>query len=176
MSGMEINKLCGAALLAGLIAMLTSFVAKQLVHPSAPEQAHYPLTEAPPVLVGARPEPVIEPVAQLLATADLERGQKLSRKCTACHTFSPDQGNKLGPGLWGVVGRSQGQVSGFNYSDALAALNGVWSYEELNKFLASPRRYARGTNMNFSGLRAVRDRAELIAWLRTLSESPIPLP
>lgn len=177
MSGMKVNKLCGAILLAGLVAMLTSFIAKQLVHLSEPEQVRYPLAEVQPVGDSARPKsPVIEPVAQLLATADLARGQNLSRRCASCHTFSPDQGNKLGPGLWGVVGRAQGQASGFNYSAALAALDGVWSYEELNRFLASPRRYARGTNMNFSGLRSVRDRAELIAWLRTLSLSPTPLP
>ncbi len=120
--------------------------------------------------------PDVAHVSSLLRTADVARGQRLAVQCKACHVLEKDGGHKVGPNLWNVVGRRQAAAPGFRYSKALQALDGFWSFEALNAFLANPRRFAPGNRMAFAGLPHVRDRADLIAYLRTLSDAPRPLP
>jgi len=125
----------------------------------------------------AAEEPSLEPVAPLLASADLANGEKLSKACAACHSFDKGGPNKVGPNLWNIVGAKHAHAEGFAYSDAIAAMaDKPWSYEELNAFLAAPKVYAPGTKMGYAGMKKVEDRADLIAWLRSLSDSPQPLP
>ncbi len=174
------NKIIGAVLTTGIIVMGSGFVADLLVAPQHMEASVYAV--APPQAPGdggaaeaqaAGPEPV----AALLAAADVGAGQKLSKKCGACHSFKKDDtAKKPGPNLWGVVGRDLASVGGFGYSKALAGVGGAWGYEELNVFLLKPKEFAPGTKMAFAGLKKAHDRANLIAWLRTLSDSPRPLP
>lgn len=112
----------------------------------------------------------------LLASATPGAGEKVFKKCAACHTPGKGQGHRVGPNLWEVVGRAKGKTAGFAYSGAMAAAGGEWTYEDLNKFLAKPKDFAPGNKMTFVGLAKAAERAEVIAYLRTLSESPKPLP
>ena len=111
----------------------------------------------------------------MLSSADLNAGAKISKKCTACHGFDSGGPNKVGPNLYNIVNKEQGKAD-YSYSKALMALSGKWSYNELNKFLYKPKKYLKGTKMNFSGLSKPKDRANLIAWLRDQSNSPALIP
>ncbi len=112
----------------------------------------------------------------LLAAADPAAGEKAARKCAVCHSFEEGGAAKLGPTLWGVVGRDIAAVDGFAYSDALAAKEGAWDYEKLGAFLASPKEWAPGTKMAFAGIRKDAELADVIAYLRSLADNPEPLP
>ncbi|MGP1395143.1 MAG: c-type cytochrome [Inquilinaceae bacterium] len=177
---MELNKIFAAVLLAGIIAMSAGFVAELLIHPAPLEQNAYVVdTGAAPAEVATAEDAELPPIAPLLAAADPAAGESLSRACVACHSFEQGGANKVGPNLWDVVGGPKAHLDDFNYSGALqeaAAAGGEWGYEELNGFLAAPRTWLPGTTMSYAGLRNEGDRADLIAWLRTLSDSPVPLP
>jgi len=112
----------------------------------------------------------------LLASADAGKGEKVFKKCKACHTVDEGGKNKVGPGLWDVVGRAKGSVDGFKYSDVMIAKGGDWGYEDLDAFLASPKGFLKGTKMSFSGVKKAADRAALIVYLRSLSAAPKLLP
>jgi cytochrome c len=100
----------------------------------------------------------------------------VAKKCAACHNFEDGAPNKIGPNLWGVVGRDIAALPDFSYSSALSEKEGDWSYEALSEFVASPKGWAPGTKMTFAGLKKPQDRADLILYLRSLSGSPEPLP
>ena len=120
-----------------------------------------------------------EPVLALLASADPSAGESVFKRCSSCHTNDPSGGNKTGPGLWGVVNRPIASHPGFGYSSALtghAAEAPGWTYEELNGFLWKPKDWVPGTSMGFAGLSDAQDRADVIAYLRSLADSPAPLP
>ena len=112
---------------------------------------------------------------ELLAIASIEEGKKVSSKCTACHGFNSGGGNRIGPNLWGILGKAKAEASGFKYSDSLMGLGGIWSIEDMNLWLKSPKKYAPGNSMSFVGLRKDKDRANLIAYLNSMSESPVSL-
>lgn len=112
---------------------------------------------------------------ELLAIASIEDGKKVSSKCTACHGFNSGGGNRIGPNLWGILGKAKAEASGFKYSDSLMGLGGTWSIEDMNLWLKSPKKYAPGNSMAFVGLRKDKDRANLLAYLNSMSESPVSL-
>lgn len=113
----------------------------------------------------------------MIATADPAAGEKIAAKCKACHDFSNAEKNKVGPHLWGVIGRNHAAVEGFAYSDAMKSMaDKPWNFEELDHFLTKPKDYAPGTKMSFPGLPKAADRAALLRWLRDQSSSPVPLP
>ena len=105
----------------------------------------------------------------------IDAGKKVSSKCTACHGFNSGGGNRIGPNLWAILGKAKAEAAGFNYSDALKGLGGVWSVEDMNLWLKSPKKYAPGNSMAFVGLRKDKDRANLLAYLNSMSDSPIEL-
>jgi len=115
-------------------------------------------------------------LATLLADADPAAGKKAFSKCKACHTVDDGGKNKVGPNLWDIVGKAKAGVDGFKYSGAFTDLGGEWTYEDLDAFLAKPKEFAPGTKMTFAGMKKAGDRAAIIAYLRSLSDSPKPLP
>lgn len=177
---MEWNKIFGAVLLAGLIAMLSGFVSEVLVHPKKSEKNAYvvaiPEGQSSHADKGGGAPTGPAPIAPLLAKADTAAGQGTAKACAACHSFDKGGANKVGPNLFGIVGSPKGHAQGFGYSDALVKTGGQWTYEELNKFLSDPKAYAPGTKMTFAGLKKDNERANVIAYLRSLADSPQPLP
>src|SRR3989442_11827935 len=117
-----------------------------------------------------------EPIEQLPAKAAVARGETADKKCQACHTFNKGGRNLVGPNLWGVIGRPKASEAGFNYSAALKAKGGTWAIDDLNQFINNPRGYIPGTNMTFAGIQRGGERADVIAYLNSLSDNPAPLP
>lgn len=123
--------------------------------------------------------PKIAPIAPLLAKADVAKGQSAAKACQACHALTKGGPNKVGPDLWSVVDRPIGEHAGFAYSDALKAkakAGDKWTYQNLNHWLYKPKDFAPGTKMGFAGIKNDQKRADVIAYLRTLSDKPVPLP
>jgi len=108
-----------------------------------------------------------------LALASVDAGAKLSKKCTACHSLNSAGGNRVGPTLWNIVNAPKAKVDGFSYSESLSSLGGSWSVQDLNLWLKSPKKYAPGNAMSFAGLRKIKDRANMIAFLNSISDEPI---
>lgn len=179
MSGAEINKLILAGLTVVLVMLLIGNVVNELSHKEPLERNAYAVvtSDEPAPAATVRAEPVLESVIPLLASADPQAGKKTaSKRCASCHTFNDGGATRTGPNLWSIVGKEKGAAQGFSYSDALADKGGVWSYDDLNAFLADPKAFAKGTKMNFAGIKSVQDRAALIAYLRQQSDNPLPLP
>jgi cytochrome c len=124
------------------------------------------------VVVAEKPKLSFE---ELLTIASIESGKKVSSKCIACHGFNSGGGNRIGPNLWNILGTNKANAAGFSYSDSLKSIGGEWSIEEMNLWLKSPKKYAPGNAMSFVGLRKDKDRANLIAYLNSMSDKPIPL-
>lgn len=178
MSNLEFNKVFAALLVAGIIGMLTGFFAKKIVVSEPLKSDAFPIEVAAHSSShkkDSKPKGP-EPILALLAAADIERGQKLSKACAACHSFDKGGANRIGPNLWNVVNAPKGAHDGFTYSSALMEKGGDWNYQSLNHFLWKPKSYMKGTKMNYIGLKKPNDRAAMIAWLRTLSDAPAALP
>ena len=107
---------------------------------------------------------------------DAKAGAKVFNKCKACHGIDEGGKNKLGPNLWNIINRPKASSVGFAYSNAIVEFGGAWTYEDLNNFIYQPKKYIKGTKMNFTGLKNIQDRADLILFLRLQSDSPVPLP
>lgn len=121
-------------------------------------------------------EPALDPIGPRLATADPARGEKIFLQCRACHVAEQGAAHTVGPNLWAIVGRPVASAEGFAYSDGLKAIGGNWDYEQLSHYLFDPRAMAPGTGMIFPGVKSAQERADLIAYLRTLDSEPVALP
>ena len=178
MNTMELNKIAGAVLCGLLLLCTVSFLGDLLSTPETLVENTYPIAVEESTVAEAVAEKPAgpEPILALLAGASIEAGAKLARKCTSCHAFEQGGKNGVGPALWNIVEAAKASVAGYNYSSALAAMGGAWSYENLNAFLYRPKEYVPGTKMGFSGLRKTGDRANLIAWMREQANNPAPLP
>jgi cytochrome c len=177
MDSFEVNKILGAVLFTCLVLLALNIAAGALFTPEPPKKPGYEIAvqEEPSGAPAAAPE-AEQPIEQVLASADPKRGQQTAKVCATCHTFEKGGPDKIGPNLWGVVGRKKGSEGGFAYSDAVKSKGGEWNVDDLNKFLTNPRSYAPGTKMSFAGLPRENQRADIIAYLNTLSDSPKPLP
>lgn len=178
MSGMEFNKLFAAILVAGIVAMLSGFVAKKVIHVPDPEKNAYQVEVAEGGEAGgAVAEAVAEPILALLASADVAKGENVAKACAACHSFNKGEAARVGPNLYGIVGSKHAHMDGFAYSDAMKAMHDqTWDYKALNTFLWNPKKHVPGTKMVFAGLKKPEQRADVIAYLRSLADAPAPLP
>ena len=181
MSGLEVNKILASIIMALLIVTLIGHFGDLLIdteHHDEGETAYkIDVEEMPSGDSGiVKKEEVIEPISALLVSASLENGEKLFKKCATCHNYEKGGANKVGPQLWNLINRPKANVEGFAYSKALAEYGGEWSYEELAEFLYKPKKFIKGTKMNFAGLKKVKDRADIVYFLREQSDSPVPLP
>ena len=180
MDSFELNKIMGAVLGTLLFVMGAGFVAEAIYHPIQGKGPGYALPEPEATEHGAVAEVAPEvPLGVLLASASAERGAAAVKKCQSCHNFGEGEPNKQGPHLYDVVERPEGSVEGFAYSDGMLAHHAagdVWTYENLNHFLIRPADYVPGTKMNFAGIRTAEERADILAYLQTLSASPKPFP
>jgi cytochrome c len=180
MDSFELNKIMGAVLGTLMFVMGIGFLAEAIYHPIEDRGPGYALPE-PELAAAAAPEeaaPAV-PIGVLLANASVDRGASAVRKCQSCHSFGEGEANKQGPNLYHIVGASKAHMDGFAYSDILLqqkAEGQVWSYENLNAFLENPKAYAPGTKMNFAGVRSPEERADILAYLQTLSSDPVPFP
>lgn len=180
MSSFQMNKISGAVLLAGILAMVVSLLGDILVKSRKLEKSAYTIdgVEAPKETAAAAPAAEeIPPIGPLLASANAADGEALTKACQACHSFNKGGPTKVGPNLYGVVGGPHAHIEGFAYSAGIAAMHDKpWTYEELNHFLAGPAAYAPGTKMSYAGIKKVEQRANVIAYLRSLADNPVPLP
>ena len=182
MSGFEINKILASIIVAIIIFVIIGLVGNLVVkiNYDEPQITAYkidiPETSADSSTQTSTNDKMVESISLLLAGASLEQGEKIFKKCGACHNYKKDGKSKIGPNLWDLINRQKASVSGFAYSKALSDYGGKWTFEELNEFLYKPKEYISGTKMNFAGLKDVGDRADLILWLRQQSDDPIPLP
>ncbi len=177
-ASLEANKIVGAILTAGIIASASGNLARILYKPEKLEEPVFRVEAAAPgETAAAEAEAAAEkPLAVLLAAADPDNGAKVAKKCIGCHSVNQGEKDKVGPNLWGILGRPIAAREGYAYSDALKGLDGEWTYESLDAFIADPKGFAPGTKMSFGGIKKAEDRADLIAWLRELAEEPLPLP
>lgn len=177
MNSFELNKVLGAILGTCLILLALNIGAGAIFAPEKPAKPGYVIavkTEGGGAKTAEKPKEVPLPVR--LAKASLDKGKATARQCQACHTFEKGGPNRVGPNLWNVVGNERGEGRGFNFSKAMKAKGGKWTYDELDKFLTNPRGYIPGTAMTFAGLRNDQQRADVIDYLHTLSDNPLPLP
>ncbi len=175
MNNQKFNMIFAALLCAGIVAMLSGFVAHKLVKPHHLEEDAVPVEAAESTAGGGAKVAMAEPILGLIAAADIERGKAVTKACAACHNFEKGGPNAVGPNLYDIVGRKKDSYPGFEYSGALEAQGGdTWTMSELNKFLWKPKAYAAGTKMNFIGVKKPEDRAALIAYLRSLNSHPAP--
>lgn len=181
MSSLELNKAVGSVLFAVLAMVVIGKIGDNLVSTGGGHGGGHGAaggeqgaTAAAPV--AKKPEP-LAPILGMLASADVKAGEQVFAKCKACHTVDKGGRNTIGPNLWGIVGRAPASHEGFAYSDALKGKSGApWDYSNLNEFLHKPSAYAKGTKMSFAGISKTSDLANVVAYLRTLADSPAPLP
>ena len=180
MDSFELNKIIGAVLLVALLVIGISKVSNLVFKINKPEKSNYKVElDVESAETKGDEEPVqreIVDIAALLSTGDLAHGEKVFKKCSACHSIKSGGGNKIGPALYNVVGRKVGILDDYKYSKALAKYEKNWSFEELNGFLLKPKDWIKGTKMAYAGLRKEKDRASVILYLNKYSDSPLPLP
>jgi cytochrome c len=177
MNSFELNKILGAILGTCLITLALNIAASAIFSPEKPAKPGYAIAvKVEGVGEKAGPKEEEPPMEVMMAHATAEKGKDTARQCQACHTFEKGGPNRVGPNLWGIVNRPRASELGFNYSTAMKAKGGTWTFGELYQFLANPRGYIPGTNMTFAGLPRGQQRADVIDFLNSLSDNPAPLP
>ena len=178
MDSFEINKIVAAVLMVALIVIGIGKLSDIVFHVEKPEKPGYSVeVETTTVLKSSTStdEETVD-IASLMAMGDLAHGEKVFKKCAACHSIVKGGKNAIGPALYNVVGRKIGVIEDYKYSKALVAYDKNWTFEELNGFLIKPAKWIKGTKMAFAGLRKEKDRASVILYLNQNSDNPLPLP
>ena len=180
MDSFEINKIIAAILLTVLIIIGIGKFADVLFYVEKPKQTAYKIegleTSSGPIKTAEKKSVEKIDIAQLIAMGDLTHGQKVFKKCSACHMIASDGKNMIGPNLWGVLGRQAGSIGDYKYSKAMIAYGKTWDFEEMNSYLIKPQAYIKGTKMAFAGLRKEKDRASVILYMNSKSNNPLALP
>jgi len=177
MNSFEINKILGAILGTCLVLLAVHIAAGAIFETPAPAKPGYVIAvkeEQPQQQAASAPAEV--PIGSMLASASVQQGEAAAKVCLTCHNMGKGQGDKVGPDLYGIVGRPVAAEQGFNYSSALKAKGGTWTFDALNTWLTNPRTDVPGTLMTFAGLPSEKQRADIIDYLNSNSDSPVPLP
>lgn len=180
MSDLENNKICASILVAGILALVTGFAADGLYRPEKHlEKRGFEVEGASDEAAsGAVADTGPVDILTFMAAANPAEGEKSAKKCVSCHTFEKGGADKQGPNLWNILGGPVAHSASFGYSPAMLEHKGKhkWGFQELSDFLTNPKKYVTGTRMGFAGIKKPEERANLLAYLRTLSDSPIPVP
>ena len=171
------NTVAGCFLASALFAMVVGKVSNALVSTHPLEKPAIAVADAPPETASAAPTAELAPIGPKLKDANVDRGKQLfQQQCFTCHTIDKGGANKVGPNQWNLVGRKKASEAGFSYSSALQAKGGEWTYEDIDHMIFKPQAFVRGTKMAFAGLPKPQERADVIAYLRTMNDNPPPLP
>ena len=179
MDSFEINKIVAAVLMVALLVIGIGKLSDVIFHVEKPETPGYAVEVEQVSTTSSSTTTAIDEkgdIPALMAMGDIASGEKIFKKCAACHSIIKGGKNAIGPALYNVVGRKVGAVEDYKYSKALAAYEKEWTFEELNGFLKKPAKYIKGTKMAYAGLRKEADRASVIKYLNENSDSPVPLP
>jgi cytochrome c len=182
MDSFEINKIIAAVLLTVLILIGIGKFTDILFHVEKPKESAYKIEGLDSASISTSSSEMVTKIVEevdikaLLALGDLGHGEKVFKKCSACHMVASGGKNMIGPNLWSVIGRTAGSVSDYKYSKAMVAYGKEWTFEEMNSYLIKPQAYVKGTKMAFAGLRKEKDRASVILFMNSKSSSPKPLP
>tara|TARA_B100000965_G_scaffold399924_1_gene420871 strand:+ start:1695 stop:2240 length:546 start_codon:yes stop_codon:yes gene_type:complete len=181
MDSFEINKIIAAILLTALIVIGIGKFTDILFHVEKPKESAYKIDGLETISGSTETEAktneeVKVNITELLAMGNLAHGEKVFKKCSACHMIATDGKNMIGPNLWGVIGRTAGSIQDYKYSKAMVAYGKEWSFEEMNSYLIKPQAYIKGTKMAFAGLRKEKDRASVILYMNSKSSSPKSIP
>jgi cytochrome c len=182
MDSFEINKIIAAVLLTVLILIGIGKFTDILFHVEKPKESAYKIEGLDIASISTSSSEMVTKIVEevdikaLLALGDLGHGEKVFKKCSACHMIASGGKNMIGPNLWSVIGRTAGSVSDYKYSKAMVAYGKEWTFEEMNSYLIKPQAYVKGTKMAFAGLRKEKDRASVILFMNSKSSSPKPLP
>ena len=179
MDSFEINKIVAAVLLVALLVIGIGKLSNVIFYVEKPEKPGYAV-EVQQASTSTTATATVEDkkvdIAALMALGDVNAGEKIFKKCAACHSINQGGANKIGPALYNVVGRKIGGVTDYKYSKAFVEYGKEWNFEELNGFLIKPSKWIKGTKMAYAGLRKEEDRASMIKYLNQNSDSPLPLP
>jgi cytochrome c len=179
MDSWEWNKIAGAVLGTLIFVLVVKFVTEAIFETKPPAKPGYVVEgvqEEQTTAAAAPAQELLPDFGTVLPAADAAAGKEVASRCEQCHDLSKGGPNKIGPNLWGVAGRARATHPGFDYSSAMAADHGEWDYAKLFRFLKSPQADVPGTKMSFAGLRSAQDRINLLAYLRTQADSPLPIP
>ena len=179
MDSFEINKIVAAILMVALLIIGIGKLSSAIFHVEKPKTPGYVVDVEQATTVSTSTEKAVEEkvdIAALMAMGDIAIGEKVFKKCAACHSIVKGGKNKIGPALYNVVGRQVEGVSDYKYSKALSAYGKEWTFKELNGFLLKPTKWIKGTKMAYAGLKKESDRASLIKYLNQNSDNPVPLP
>ena len=179
MDSFEINKIVAAVLMVALLVIGIGKLSNVIFHVEKPKTPGYAVEVEQATTASSTTKKAVEEkidIAALMAMGDVALGEKVFKKCAACHSIIKGGTNNIGPALYNVVGRKTGAVTDYKYSKALASFEKEWTFEELNGYLIKPAKWIKGTKMAFAGLRKEKDRASIIKYLNQNSDSPVPLP
>tara|TARA_B100000902_G_scaffold54294_1_gene60992 strand:- start:1852 stop:2394 length:543 start_codon:yes stop_codon:yes gene_type:complete len=180
MDSFELNKIIAAVLMVALLVIGIGKLSDVIFHVEKPKTPGYAVDVDQAVVTSSQSnsETTEEKIdmSALMAMGDLSTGEKVFKKCSACHSIAKGGKNNIGPALYNVVGRKVGAISDYKYSKALSGYGKEWSFEELNGYLIRPAKWIKGTKMAFAGLRKEKDRASVILYLNKNSDNPLPLP
>ena len=179
MDSFEINKIVAAVLMVALLIIGIGKLSDVIFHVEKPEKPGYAVeVEAATTVAASSSSSASDEIdiSALMAMGDIAHGEKVFKKCAACHSIAKGGKNNIGPALYNVVGRQVGVINDYKYSKAMIAYGKEWTYEEMNSYLIKPQAYVKGTKMAFAGLRKEKDRASVILYMNSKSDNPKPLP